>query len=48
MARKNTVTVHHYHRKSYTLWNFFVDAFLTFLTGGLWLIWIFIREMRRR
>ncbi len=27
---------------------FFGDIFMTFLTGGLWLVWIFVREMRRR
>lgn len=26
--------------------NFVGDAFMTCVTGGLWLIWIFIREMR--
>jgi hypothetical protein len=30
----------------YGLGSFILDIFLTFLTGGLWLIWIFIREMR--
>jgi len=33
--------------RSYGLGNFLIDAFLTFITGGFWLIWIFIREMRR-
>jgi len=27
---------------------FIVDATMTLLTGGLWLIWVFVREMRRR
>ena len=27
--------------------NFVFDCLLTVLTGGFWLIWIFIREMRR-
>lgn len=30
----------------YGLGSFILDIFLVFLTGGLWLIWIFIREMR--
>jgi hypothetical protein len=34
-------------RRRYGLINFIFDATLTVLTGGLWLIWIFIREMRR-
>lgn len=27
---------------------FLVDCLLVLFTGGLWLIWIFIREMRNR
>jgi hypothetical protein len=34
--------------KPYGLFNFIVDICLTALTGGLWLIWVFCREMRRR
>lgn len=33
-------------RRSYGFFNFLVDAALTLLTGGLWLIWVFVREMR--
>jgi hypothetical protein len=32
----------------YGLFKFILDITLVCLTGGLWLIWIFIREMRRR
>lgn len=32
----------------YGFWNFILDVALTMFTGGLWLIWIFVREMRRR
>lgn len=35
-------------RRRYGLLNFIFDLVLLFLTGGLWLIWIFIREMRNR
>lgn len=35
------------HNKSYGLTNFLFDLTLTFLTGGFWFIWIFVREMRR-
>lgn len=35
-------------RKRYGLLNFALDVLLTCVTGGLWLIWIFVREMRRR
>ena len=34
--------------KNYGGCNFLIDILLTFLTGGLWLIWIFVREMRNR
>ncbi len=34
-------------RNKYGLGNFAVDAILTMLTGGLWLIWIFVRETRK-
>lgn len=32
----------------YTFWNFILDVILTCLTGGLFLIWIFVREVRRQ
>ena len=35
-------------RRKYGLGNFIFDAVLFVLTGGLWLIWIFVREMRNR
>jgi hypothetical protein len=35
-------------RKSYGFWKFMGDILMTLLTGGLWLIWIFVREMRNR
>jgi len=35
-------------RKKYGFWSFVGDALMTLLTGGLWLIWVFVREMRRR
>lgn len=33
--------------KPYQLHNFLIDIFFLFLTGGLSIIWIFCREMRR-
>jgi len=33
--------------KSYGLLNFIFDVFMIAITAGLWLVWIFIREMRR-
>jgi hypothetical protein len=27
---------------------FLLDCLLTLVTGGLWLIWVFVREMRKR
>jgi len=35
-------------RNRYRFSNFLFDAILVILTGGLWLIWIFVREMRSR
>lgn len=35
-------------RGKYTLGNFIFDVVLTLITSGLWLIWIFVREMRNR
>lgn len=35
-------------RKRYGLLSFLFDILLTVITGGFWLIWIFVREMRRR
>ena len=32
--------------KKYTILNFVVDALLTLVTGGLWLIYVFARELR--
>lgn len=36
------------HKKKYGFWGFVGDLIMTFITGGLWLIWIFVREMRNR
>lgn len=35
-------------RNGYGLFHFLLDVLLTIITGGFWLIWIFVREMRRR
>lgn len=34
--------------RKYGLGNFILDVIMLFITGGLWLIWIFVREMRNR
>lgn len=33
-------------RKSYGVFNFLFDVIMVCVTGGLWFIWIFCREMR--
>jgi hypothetical protein len=33
--------------KPYGLMKFLGDIFATIFTGGFWLIWIFVREMRK-
>lgn len=35
-------------RRRYGPLNFIFDVVLCVLTGGFWLIWIFVREMRNR
>lgn len=35
-------------RRRYGIFNFLGDVIMTVLTGGLWLIWVFVREMRNR
>lgn len=35
-------------RRRYGGINFLADICLVALTGGLWLVWIFVREMRDR
>lgn len=35
-------------RGGYGCLNFLLDVILTCITGGLWLIWVFVREMRRK
>jgi len=35
-------------KKKYGLGAFLFDIIMVIVTGGLWLIWIFVREMRRR
>lgn len=54
--RKLFTDDHHYQQnfyvgkesKSYGFFGFVFDCLMTFVTGGLWLIWVFVREMRRR
>lgn len=33
---------------NYGCCKFLFDCFMTVLTGGFWLIWVFVREMRKR
>lgn len=41
------VTYYMRSQRRYGFWNFCGDILMVGLTGGLWLIWIFVREMRR-
>jgi hypothetical protein len=34
--------------RHYGLFNFVFDVIMVCITAGLWLIWIFVREMRNR
>jgi hypothetical protein len=33
-------------RRKYNVFNFIFDCFMIVITGGFWLIWIVIREVR--
>lgn len=47
MSKNRTVNVNYnYGTKRYGFWSFIGDVFMTCLTMGLWLIWVFIREIR--
>lgn len=35
-------------RERYGFLNFLFDCFMIFITAGFWIIWIFVREMRKR
>jgi len=35
-------------RKPYGFFKFVLDCALVVVTSGLWLVWIFVREMRKR
>lgn len=35
-------------RKPYGFVAFAFDCIMTFVTSGFWLIWVFVREMRKR
>lgn len=35
-------------RRRYGVFHFLFDCLMVLVTQGLWLIWIFIREMRKR
>ena len=34
--------------RKYGIGNFILDVILTVITAGFWLIWIFVREMRKK
>lgn len=36
------------HTRKYGLSNFIGDVLLTGITGGFWLLWVFVRELRNR
>ena len=42
------VYVNRQEPKPYGFWKFLGDLFMVAITGGFWLIWIFVREMCRR
>jgi len=48
MSRTRYIYVAPSRRREYGFWSFVGDAIMFCITGGLWFIWIFCREMRRR
>ena len=44
MSKPYTVHI----RKPYGFLSFLFDVCMVGITGGLWIIWIFVREMRSR
>lgn len=49
MWRSKVVSEYEYiSRRKYGFMSFMGDIIMTMVTGGLWLIWIFVREMRTR
>lgn len=45
---KEYIIVTSSRRRHYGFFSFLGDIIMCCLTGGLWLIWIFVREMRNR
>ena len=48
MSKTVNYNVNYGSRKRYGFGSFIFDLIMCFFTAGFWLIWIFIREMRRR
>jgi hypothetical protein len=42
-----TRTVYVYKKRRYGFFHFLWDTFMVIITAGFWLIWIFVREMRK-
>jgi hypothetical protein len=40
-------TIYVKERKRYGFLNFVGDVIMTVITAGFWLIWVFVREVRR-
>ena len=47
MARRYVYTTRGRRERGYGLSNFIGDLFLILITGGLWIVWIIIRELSR-
>jgi hypothetical protein len=47
ICRDPDVLIVHVQTRDYGLFKFLLDVGMTILTSGLWLIWVFVREMRR-
>lgn len=48
MSKTLNVNINTRKQKRYGCLGFLFDVLLVCITGGFWLIWIFVREMRKR
>lgn len=47
-APRERVYIQTQARRRYGCMGFMFDCFMTVITGGFWLIWILVRELRNR
>jgi hypothetical protein len=48
LSERSPMSLYIRTKKPYGFFSFLGDVFMTIVTAGFWLIWIFVREMRGR